>query len=650
MFYAALICSGLLAGELSESPSNDERSAYSAAATHAGRDSEAHVRLALWCEAHGLTAERLKHLAMAVLIDPTQATARGLMGLVPYQGQWQSPETVSARIRDDAKTAALLAEYNGLRAKARNTADSQWKLALWCEKQGLKPEASAHFTAVTRLDPSYEAAWKRLGYKRHNSRWMTDAEIAAEIAEVEAQRKADRNWRPKLVQWRTDLSSPAKRDNAEQELARVTDPRAVRSVWAVFARGRSQSQRRAVQLLGQISSPPATRALATLALLSPDDEVRRQATESVLERDTRDAIDLLIGYLRDPIQFDVRPVGGPGSPGALFVQGQRFNTQFVYAPPALPRIPLQPGDILQYDASGLPMIDRHNVTTTRTGNMTTTEDDEIGIPVGRMVLETEMAAASAQRQLISDVASVQKANEEIASSNDRVASILQRATGQDLGTSREAWEAWWTDQQGYSYRQAPKPVATPTLVQVVPLAFRPTTGPIVLGSRTSSTVLLGTTGRSHSCFGAGTPVRTLAGLRAIETIRTGDEVLSQDPVTGALAYKPVVAVFHNAPSATLRVALGEDEIIVTGIHRFWVAGTGWVMARDLKTGDKIRSVGGTSEVLRVGADRVQPVFNLEIAGNHSYFVGARGGLVHDNSLVQPTPAPFDVPASLVAGR
>ena len=43
----------------------------------AGRDAKAQVRLALWCEAHGLTAERLKHLSLAVLYDPANALARG---------------------------------------------------------------------------------------------------------------------------------------------------------------------------------------------------------------------------------------------------------------------------------------------------------------------------------------------------------------------------------------------------------------------------------------------------------------------------------------------------------------------------------------------------------------------------------------------
>ena len=37
----------------------------------------------------------------------------------------------------------------------------------------------------------------------------------------------------------------------------------------------------------------------------------------------------------------------------------------------------------------------------------------------------------------------------------------------------------------------------------------------------------------HSCFAAGTVVRTLTGLRPIESIRAGDRVLAQDAVDRA---------------------------------------------------------------------------------------------------------------------
>src|SRR4051812_6691903 len=96
----------LYAGFLSISPAGagppsktPDLLAYEAAKAGVGRDPEAHIKLALWCEAHGLNSERVKHLALAVLTDPTNATARGLMGLVSHGGRWLRPEVIEATVR-----------------------------------------------------------------------------------------------------------------------------------------------------------------------------------------------------------------------------------------------------------------------------------------------------------------------------------------------------------------------------------------------------------------------------------------------------------------------------------------------------------------------------------------------------------------------
>ena len=145
------------------------------------------MRLALWCEAHGLTAERVKHLALAVLYEPSNALARGLMGLVAHQGKWERPEQVSQAIENDPARQARKREYLDRRAKAADRAEDQWKLALWCEQNDLKQQASAHLFRVLQLDPSREAAWKRLGYKRIGGRWDKPERVAAAKAEAHAQ-------------------------------------------------------------------------------------------------------------------------------------------------------------------------------------------------------------------------------------------------------------------------------------------------------------------------------------------------------------------------------------------------------------------------------------------------------------------------------
>lgn len=99
-----LICAGLLGAN------PPDRAEYQAAAAMAGKDARAHVKLAVWCEAHGMDAERLKHLAVALALDPQNAAARGLMGLVSYGGRWLPPEKVGETVSGDEALAAKLAE------------------------------------------------------------------------------------------------------------------------------------------------------------------------------------------------------------------------------------------------------------------------------------------------------------------------------------------------------------------------------------------------------------------------------------------------------------------------------------------------------------------------------------------------------------
>ena len=94
--FCAVPCWDPMAANKDERPalSPADLAAYQAADSKAGRDAGAHVRLSLWCEARGLTAERLKHLSLAVLYDPANALARGLMGLVAYRDKWERPDAV----------------------------------------------------------------------------------------------------------------------------------------------------------------------------------------------------------------------------------------------------------------------------------------------------------------------------------------------------------------------------------------------------------------------------------------------------------------------------------------------------------------------------------------------------------------------------
>ena len=279
MISSILLCGTIVLGtQAPEGPASDAagRDAYNVAAAGAGKDAGAHVRLALWCEAHGLTAERLEHLSRAVRLQPANVLARGLLGLVRYQGQWERPDDVGERIRNDPDRQALVRAYLERRAATPDTPQAQMKLAAWCADHRLKEQAIAHYNAVIRLDPSVDAAWRHLGYKKQGYRWVRSDEVAAAKQEAIRQKQADRHWRTKLEKLRNDLHSKdaAKRARAEQALAEVTEPRAVPAIWALFVTGNVRHQMAAIQMFGQIDGPSASNALAVLAVFHPGPEVR----------------------------------------------------------------------------------------------------------------------------------------------------------------------------------------------------------------------------------------------------------------------------------------------------------------------------------------------------------------------------------------
>ena len=637
------------------------------------------MRLALWCEAHGLEPERDKHLALAVLNDPGHATARGLMGSVEDGGRWTKPEVVAERSRADVERAATLDAYRKRREAIADTAEAYWQLAQWCEQNGLKAEALAHLTAVVRLNPAREEAWKQLGCRKQNRRCITGPQATAGRAEAEAQRKADLRWRALLTKWKGWLGQSSRRAEAEAALATVKDARAVPSIWKVFAQGGPADQVRAITLLRQIDAPTAVRGLASLAVTASTAEARRLAAEGLGGRDPREFAGLLIALVRDPVKYEVRQVGGPGTPGELYVHGEKSNTRRFYAAPP-PSATIRPGDLVAFDDDGLPFVNRivgyarqptsasvdpllaggldlsggpealahagagqsgqllgqqpvHNQSVAipaggAVGRGMTSTPLVTQVPVGRLMLQAQQQAELSRQHLRNDIARIDRHNDEVNRINDRATAALKAGLGEDLGPDRGSWLKWWNDLGAVS-SVAPDP--SPGASREPAEKEEPPQAP---GRRAW---LPG--------FEGGTPVWTIAGLCSIEDLRAGDKLLGQDEATGALGYVPVLTIRHVAAAPVRAIELGDRAIVATDLERFWVAGEGWVMARDLAPGIAVRALGGVVRVASVADLGARPVYHVQVPGGHGVFVGRRGILAHDNQVGQPVDPPFDSAAA-----
>ena len=371
MVHAAVLFTGLLIALVGDAPdSSHDLKTYDALKAKAGPDSQAQVKLALWCEAHGLNAERMKHLAQAVLSDPRNVTARGLMGLVAFGGRWESADKIGERVKADEQRSAKLAEYEGRRARLaekeasvrkaeerykaigqpeaayavrlkgnRELAQLHANLGMWCGQNGLKPEEMAHFTTAVHLDPSRDSSWRHLGCVKRNGRWMSAEQAAADDRDEHEQRLANRRWEPLLRKWKTWLGDPASsshRAEANEQLASVTDPRAVPSILRVFSMGGSESeQAHLLQLLDRIDDPRSSRALADLAVITRSESVRQAAIEVLKRRPRRDYAGQLVEMIRGKISHTLIPVNGPGSTGALVLDTPRIHMVLTYDTPAV---------------------------------------------------------------------------------------------------------------------------------------------------------------------------------------------------------------------------------------------------------------------------------------------------------------------------
>ena len=145
------------------------------------------------------------------------------------------------------------------------------------------------------------------------------------------------------------------------------------------------------------------------------------------------------------------------------------------------------------------------------------------------------------------------------------------------------------------------------------------------------------------CFTAGTPVQTDNGPKPIETIRAGDLVSTRGPQTGKTESRKVVRTFIHPAHETVTAQLADEltgqvveTLTATPEHPFYVLGRGFMPLGSLTVGTQVVTRAGPALVV---ASMVRHsdiggvlVYNLEVEGDHTYFVGnANGGIwVHND--------------------
>jgi hypothetical protein len=135
------------------------------------------------------------------------------------------------------------------------------------------------------------------------------------------------------------------------------------------------------------------------------------------------------------------------------------------------------------------------------------------------------------------------------------------------------------------------------------------------------------------CFVAGTVIATQNGKAPIQAIQAGDMVWASNPATGELALKPVVQTFVNETQELVHIRVNGEEIACTPEHPFYSPVLGWTEAIQLRAGDILVLVNGEYVIVEQVQHEILEtpivVYNLEVEGFHTYYVGKLGLLAHN---------------------
>ena len=212
--------------------------------------------------------------------------------------------------------------------------------------------------------------------------------------------------------------------------------------------------------------------------------------------------------------------------------------------------------------------------------------------------------------------------------NNRICAILATTTGIRLPAVSEVWWQWWNDTNEV-YVEGEKPMTTAYYRQEMTVVKRRRRFAKALPRAAAAT-----TTKHKDCLVAGTPVWTERGPVAIDKIRVGDLLLSQDVKTGELAFKPVLKTTTRRPGSWCKIESGQAACNAAAVTVFGSLGKGWVKARACRR-QSVAWRGWGPDDRSAGTGPRLATFNVVVADFHTYFVGPGKLLSHDNTMVDP---------------
>ena len=537
-----------------------------------------HVKEALHREIYGLTSERNQLLQAALNSNPDNNLARWHSGFVQHDGRW-------TKFNDFANEpgAAVIVAYRQMRDQREATSQSHLELANWCAKNSLPERERAHLHAVLDLESNHAEARERLGFQLVKGRWVSQDDTDAAEHRIEEVRRSLQRWGDKMKLAFETLDDHA----AALKILNECDVSSIPAMEVLLAAKSRPAAELVVESLSQRNQRAATSALARQSILSRWPKVRNSAALQLRSRDLHDFVPYFLSNLYTPLEAKNE---------AIYYR----NGELVYS------------RTLTREAEK-----ERNLVFVETAYQ------RIARERGLRTETIDRAWEKIREARDSHSAWLEKENRRRTDFNERVTSSLANAVGQQLSSDPQGWWQWWNDHnEVYIEGQKPEQHVFQTnslaLVDRVPPPPPPS---------------------QRDCLAAGTVVWTDLGSMAVEDVRVGDLVLSQDIETGELSYKAVVRTTVRPNTKLVRIRTEHEQIDASGGHVFWISGEGWVKSRELASGMELHTVNGSSRISMVESlESLAETFNLEVADYKTYFVGKSLILSHDNSIRQPTDA------------
>ena len=349
-----------------------------------------------------------------------------------------------SQIQEIIQEKSAAEQYAEVKDQYADTAEDQFRLAMWCDEHKLPKQRKLHLQEVIELDPDHAQSREKLGYVKRDGKWMTPNEmkeakglvryngryVTPQEKEILEQKKRqdddEKEWYARIKMWKGWMAGndPSRARQGEERLRAIDDPHALEAVVGQFGKEKDESLRVLMcNILGNLPGEQATLELVKRCIIDMSPNVRYAAIDKLVEREDPQAVRTLMSVLKSD-----------------------HNTVIRRAAEALGSI----GDASAVPALIDALVTKHKQIVTRpgTGSFMGTQTPTIvdyepvvapGVVAFRPVIgyQAQGIGLSAPSQ---EVVTVQV-------ENDEVRHALSQLTKEDFGFNQPAWRAWLANQR-----------------------------------------------------------------------------------------------------------------------------------------------------------------------------------------------------------